>query len=232
MLKKSIIPSLFTSLLFLSVYHGCASAIPTFGTLMPEKGKYQGGARGDFIFDRDFKDFDEAGTSAYHYTASYGFTDWFALDGMIGLGDVVSELTGEKEIRHHFGFSGGYGFRAKLYEKKNHNLNWVAGFQHMSTHPPNEYYAGRQRDIIWDEWQFSTTASLGVWRFTPYCGLKWSFAYLIYKIDHDRHRRLSNGPPVGLVVGTDFKILDYIHLNAEGRFFDETGLNAGFTIKY
>lgn len=228
--KKLIIAPLF--IFFFLLYHSRASALPTFGTLMPERGKWQAGGRADFVFDRNIKDFDDAQTSAYHYTASYGFADWFSFDGMIGWGDLGSELIGEEKIRHRFGFSGGYGFRAKLYKNEKYNFDWAAGFQHMSTHPPNEYYAGRQRDIIWDEWQLSTTASLGLWRFTPYCGVKWSVAYLIYKIDHDRHRRLSNGPPVGLVVGTDFRVFDYIYINTEGRFFDETSLNAGLTVRY
>ena len=229
-MKKGFIPVIISIIIF---YGGTAWAIPTFGTLMPKKNNYQGGARADFIFERDVKDYNSASTNAFHYTASYGFADWFCIDTMVGLGNVKSEhIQDNKKIRYPYNFSGGYGWRAKLYKNKTSGTDWVFGFQHMSTHPSNEYSGGKQHDIIWDEWQISSTVSKKIWLFTPYCGMKWSFIYLINKLDYDRHRRISNSAPIGLVVGTDFRLIDYIHLNIEARFYDETALNTGFTVRY
>jgi len=219
-------------LVLLILFSSNAIAIPTFGTLMPKGGEYQGGARADFIFERDVKDYDAAETTAYYYKMSYGFADWFCFDGLIGMGNVLTEYKDEKELRYPYNFSGGYGWRAKLYKNEMHGIDWVFGFQHVSTHPSKQWLLERRHEIIWDDWQLSTLMSKQIWNFTPYCGMKWSFVYLISKLDGDRHRRISNSPPIGLVVGTDLRVNNYIYLNVESRFFDETGLNAGFTIRY
>ena len=108
----------------------------------------------------------------------------------------------------------------------------VWGFQHISTPPGNQWHMGKKQQIIWDEWQLSTVISKKFWKFTPYVGMKYSFIYLIRRENGDRHRILSNGAPIGLVVGTDVKLNDYLYLNSEGRFFDELALNAGFTVRY
>lgn len=199
---------------------------------MPKTGRWQAGARADIIFDKEIKDYKNAETNGYYYKVSYGFSDWFCFDGLVGMGDVRSKNEGADRLRYPFGFSGGYGFRAKLYKNGRYGVDWVCGFQHVSTHPAKQWYSGRKYSIIWDEWQFSTVMSKQAAAFTPYCGMKWSFTYLISKLDNDRHRRLSNGPPIGLVAGADMRINDYIHFDVESRFFDETALNAGFTIRY
>jgi len=226
---KKILTIVILVLLF---FGGSAAAIPSFGTLMPEKGKYQGGARSDFIFKRDVKDYDDAKTTAYYYKASYGLAEWFCLDGLIGMGDVRAKRIYEKEIRYPFIFSGGYGWRAKVYKNEKYGVDWVFGFQHVSTHPGMQWHESRKHEIIWDDWQISTVMSKRIWEVIPYCGMKWSFTYLISKINYNRNRRISTSPPIGLVVGTDLRVNNYIYLNVESRFFDETALNAGFTIRY
>lgn len=231
-MKKILFTILLTSFLIFLLHKNKAMAIPTFGTLMPKVGQWQAGLRSDLIFQRDIKDYDNAQTSAYYYKASFGFADWFCLDGLIGLGNVRAELANDKELRYPFNFSGGYGWRAKLYQNEKYGIDWVWGFQHVSTHPKNQWNNGKKYQIIWDEWQFSTVLSKRIFSFIPYCGMKWSFTYLISKVDNERHRRLSNGPPIGLVVGTDLRMNDYIYLNVEGRFFDEAAVNAGFTVRY
>jgi hypothetical protein len=55
--------------------------------------------------------------------------------------------------------------------------------------------------------------------------------YLISKTDGDSRRKLSKSP-LGLVVGTDLRVNDYLNLNIEGRFVDETALNTGITVRY
>jgi len=219
-------------LILITILIGEVNAIPTFGTLMPKKNSYQAGGRADFIFERDVKDHESAKTATYTYTLSYGFSDWFAFDGLIGWGDVRSEHTGRKALRYPFNFAGGYGWRAKIYENDKHKIDWVWGFQHVSIHPTKQWYAGKKYGTIWDEWQFSTVFSKKVGILAPYCGIKWSFIYLINTVDGDRRRRISNGSPVGLVVGADMHINDYLYLNSEGRFFDETGFNTGITVRY
>lgn len=225
----TIIVSAFSSLFCVS----SAVAIPSFGTLMPKGGEYQGGARVDLIFDRDVKDYESAETAAYYYKASYGLADWFSIDTLVGIGNVRSDhILDEKELRYPNHFSGGYGWRAKLYKNEKYGIDWICGFQHVSTHPDKQWYNGRKYKVIWDDWQLSTLISKEIWALRPYCGVKWSFVYLISKVDNNRNRRLSNGHPIGLVVGTDVRINDYIYLNVESRFFDETALNAGFTVRY
>lgn len=209
-----------------------AIAIPSFGTLMPDAGKFQGGSRTDIIFERDVKDYNSAKTNTYYYTCSYGFTEWFSVDALVGLGNVRSERIYEKELRYPFHFSGGYGWRAKLYKNEKYGVDWVCGFQHVSTHPGRQWYEGRKYSIIWDDWQVSTVLSKEFWNFKPYVGMKYSFIYLISKINYNRNRRISTSAPIGLVAGTDLRVNDYLYLNVEGRFFDETALNAGFTVKY
>ncbi|MFH1753002.1 MAG: hypothetical protein ABH875_02355 [Candidatus Omnitrophota bacterium] len=208
-------------------------AIPSFGTLMPERGRWQAGGRTDQIFKRDVRDYGDEKAGAYHYVISYGLSKWFSFDGMIGLGTVGAEFNDTGNLNYPSNFSGGYGWRAKLYRNDKHLIDWVWGFQHMSTHPDaRRQVKGRKYEIIWDEWQLSTTVSKKISRLTPYCGMKYSFIYLINKVDGDRHRRLSHGSPIGLIVGADMRVSDYLYLNAEGRFFDETALNAGFTLRY
>jgi hypothetical protein len=208
-----------------------ALAIPTFGTMMPKAGQWQAGGRADIILKRTVEDYRRASSAAYYYKCSFGFADWFCFDGLIGIGSVESERNTMKDLRYPANFSGGYGWRAKLYEGQ--GFSWAFGFQHVSTHPgKRRQVQGRKYEIIWDDWQLSTTVSKDIGRIRPYCGMKWSYVYLIDKIDGDRHRRLSSGSPIGLVAGTDLKITDYLYLNAEGRFFDETALNAGFTVSY
>ncbi len=215
------------------IYVTSSLAIPSFGTLMPKKGGWQVGGRTDRIFKRDVKDYRDENASAYHCTISYGLSEWFSFDGMIGLGTVGAEFNDTGNLNYPASFSGGYGWRAKLYKSDKYRIDWVWGFQHMSTHPgKRRQVKGRKYSIILDDWQLSTTISKKIWRLTPYCGMKYSFLYLINKIDGDRHRRFSRGTPIGLIVGTDLQVNDYLYINAEGRFFDETALNAGFTVRY
>jgi len=215
------------------IYATSSLAIPSFGTHIPKSGEWQAGGRTDHIFKRDAKNYKDEKASAYHYTVSYGFSEWFSFDGMIGLGTVGAEFNDTGNLNYPASFSGGYGWRAKLYKNDKHQIDWVCGFQHMSTHPgARRQVKGRKHEMIWDEWQFSTTISKKISRLTPYCGMKYSFVYLINKIDGDRHRRLSHGSPIGLVIGADLQVNSYLYLNAEGRFFDETALNAGFTVSY
>ncbi len=199
---------------------------------MPKGGQWLGGARSDFIFNRRVEKYKSASTTTYLYNASYGFADWFSIHGLIGFGDVHARLKGDKTLRYPYNFAGGYGWRAKLYKNDKEKIDWVFGFQHISVHPGDQWHNSTKYQIIWDEWQLSTTVSKKVFNLTPYLGAKWSFIYLISKEDGDRKRRISNGSPVGFIAGTDMKINRYTYLNVEGRFLDEMGLNAGFTIRY
>jgi hypothetical protein len=231
--NRTALIGIFIALVSVPLRTDASYAIPSFGTQMPAANEYHAGYRSDIIFNRDVKDYEEAETTVHHYTLSYGFSDWFCFDGMIGIGDVEAEFVNRDKLRYSPHFSGGYGWRAKIYNNDEHGLDWVMGFQHMSTHPQKRRRVkGHKYNIIWDEWQVSTAFSKKFGRLMPYCGMKWSFIYLIDKVDGDRHRRLSNDSPIGLIVGADIKLNNYIFVNAEGRFFDEEALNAGFTIRY
>lgn len=230
-MKKRLLIALLVAII--PLIGRAAFAIPSFGTNMPKGKEWRHGARGDLIFGRRVESYKEAEISSYHYTLSIGLFDWLCLDGMAGVGTITSEYINSEKLRYTANFSGGYGWRAKIYKNKDWGIDWVIGFQHMSVHPgTRRQVKGRKHEIIWDDWQLSTTVSKKLWRFTPYCGTKWSTVYLISKTDGDWRRKLSKGTPVGLIIGTDFEINDRLFVSAEGRFIDETGLNAGFTFKY
>ncbi len=207
------------------------NAVPSFGTIMPKEWGWQAGGEVSTVFNREVKEYNAAATTSYFYNLSFGFADWFSFDGKLGLGDITVEPKDGKSRHFDVHFSGGYGWRAKIFENKKKDVRGILSFQHISTHPQKENVNGLPYSIIWDDWQVHMLASKKIGRFSPYCGVKWSFVYLIRKINHNRNRRHSRDA-IGLIVGTDFKMGDYIYMNMEGRFFDETALSTGFTVRY
>jgi len=208
-----------------------AGAVPSFGTTMPDQNGWTAGGEVNVTFDRKgVKDYHEARSTQYFYNLSYGFADWFSVDAKIGLGDVEAKALFQGTARYNVGFAGGYGWRAKLFDDKKSGFKGIWGFEHISVHPDGKTIDGLEHDIIWDDWQVHATAYRQLGSMSPYCGLKWSFLYLIRKIDDDRSRRHSHDP-IGLIVGTDIQMNDYLFVNIEGRFIDETALSTGFTVK-
>ena len=206
-------------------------ATPSFGTVMPKAGKWQAGGEVNITFDKDVRDYEKAESNQYFYNLSFGFADWFSFDAKLGLGDVTAEPLSGADTYYRVGFAGGYGWRAKLFEDKKSRIKGICAFEHISTHPQRKKIYGIQHDIIWDDWQLELLASKSMGRLEPYCGIKGSLLYLIRKIDGNRTRR-SSRDHIGLIIGTDMRVSDYIFVNVEGRFFDETALSTGFTVRY
>jgi len=199
---------------------------------MPEKGSWQAGFETNIVLERDAKDYQEVRSNQYFYNLSFGFTDWFCFDGKLGMGDIETESSVVPDADYEINFAGGYGWRAKLFHDKKTNLKCILGFEHISVHPSDKDINGRSYEIIWDDWQLQAVLSKKIGRLNPYCGAKWSVLYIIRRIEGDRTRRHSYDDNIGLIAGADMRVNDYIFMNVEGRFFDETALSAGFTIRY
>jgi len=228
-MKKFISVIIFFVYLFSNV--GVLSAVPSFGTIMPESGQWNAGGQVNLVFEREVENYDNAESTQYYYNLSFGFADWFAFDAKLGVGDIATDSISETDVNYRTNFAGGYGWRAKLFKDKKTNINGILGFEHISVHPSCKEIDSVKHDMIWDEWQMQALTFKELGNLNAYCGLSWSVLYLIRKISGDRTRRHSHDP-IGLIVGTDLRMNDYIFLNVEGRFFDETALNTGFTIKY
>ena len=206
-------------------------AAPSFGTIMPDAGEWIAGFETNLAFEQKVRDYHNVQSNQYFYCLSFGFADWFSFDGKLGAGDAIVKPLPGNSTRYRINFSGGYGWRAKLFEDKKHNIKGIWGFQHASVHPSSKMIDGIKNDIIWDDWQIQALATKKLGNLRPYCGLKWSLLYIIQRIDGNRTRRRSLDH-VGLIVGTDLSMNNYTFLNIEGRFLDETALSTGLTIKY
>ena len=86
-----------------------------------------------------------------------------------------------------------------------------------------------------DQWQVALAASYQMEQFIPYIGGKYSDASgdakttistTEYKIN------FKNKNKIGMFVGGDFLVNDSFTANAEGRFFDETALSLGATLRF
>jgi hypothetical protein len=86
-----------------------------------------------------------------------------------------------------------------------------------------------------DQWQVALAVSYQMDQFIPYIGAKYSDASgdaktkissTEYKVD------FKNKTKVGMFVGGDFLVNDYFTANVEGRFFDETALSLGATVRF
>jgi hypothetical protein len=209
-----------------------AGAVPSFGTVMPERGKWIAGVQANYTFKRDVRDYSNVGSSQYFYNLSFGFSDWFSFDAKLGIGSIKAKPLNAGEYNNYrANFAGGYGCRARLFEETKSKIKTILGFEHISVHPSGKNIASERHDIIWDDWQAHLTAFREFGNIYPYCGMRGSLLYIIRKISGNRTRRHS-GDYLGLVVGTDVKMNEYVYMSVEGRFFDESALSTGITIKY
>lgn len=211
---------------------GTLNAAPSFGTVMPESGKWIAGGEFNHTFERDVRDYKNVKSSQCFYNLSYGFSDWFSFDAKLGIGDFSAKTTGKDDYdSYKANFAGGYGWRARLFKDPGTGLAGIWGFEHMSVHPSRKEIDSVKHDAIWDNWQIHVTTYRKFGNIYPYCGMKGSVLYIIRRISGNRTRRRS-GDYMGLIVGTDLAVNDYIYVNVEGRFLDETALSTAFTVKY
>lgn len=216
--KFFLLLMILVAILFFS--HDCFSA-PTFGTHMPEKRRWTCGLEGSFIVDRDL-DSEEGGIDGkrFFFTACCGIFPWLSFDGKIGVGDVDWHRVGADDIDYGLGFAGGYGFRIKAYENEEWGIKSVAGFQHISVHPPAENQGATKHEAILDEWQGSVLISKDIGDFIPYLGLRYGTADYIKWVNEQDRKRIQSEEYYGAVIGMDYRINDATKINLEGAFLD------------
>ncbi|MDD5254530.1 MAG: hypothetical protein PHR11_00570 [Candidatus Omnitrophica bacterium] len=222
-------------ILFCAAFHlflTAAFAAPCYGTKMPEKGGFFGGAQTHVILKRYLEDgHGKVRSSQQFLLLSYGITGWLSLDLKGGAGNIKQRPITSGEIDYSSSFAGGYGLRLKVYEAQKSAV--VFGFQHISVHPQKTHLGGTKHAAILDDWQFSLLASHGVGGLLPYAGVKWSRLDYIHKVEEDRKRRMSDlTKDIGVVIGCDVPLGQKIWLNLEGQFLDTqafaVSLNFGF----
>ncbi|MBU1524124.1 MAG: hypothetical protein KKG50_05630 [Candidatus Omnitrophica bacterium] len=212
---------LFTFFLFLSF---SSYSAPCYGTKMPKEKEFFAGVGSYTIFKRDLEDGYGSLRSLQNFLLlSYGIFDWLSLDLKVGAGYIKQHPFGSDEIDYPTAFSGGYGLRLKVYNKK--KVQAVFGFQHISVHPRKARLQEENKAIL-DDWQVSFLASYEFPLITPYAGVEWSRVDYIHWQGDRRKRRMSDlTKSIGLVVGFDFPLKEKFWLNLEGQFFDAKALS-------
>lgn len=219
------------SLLFIIFTASICMAAPTYGPDMPKKKQVDLGYQINYIFDRDMRGSNKDTKSMQNYlNVTFALTDWFCMDGKLGIGDLSYKSAERGYINFNTNFAGGYGFRVKCFELKN-GLKCVSGFHHISIHPDTRRVDETKYRMIYNDWEISSIISKEFSRFNPYLGMKGGYFYLTRKINKDARKVHSNNY-VGMVVGTDIRLNETKRVNIEGRFFDENAVSAGFMARF
>ena len=226
MLKRFLFPAI--ALIVISM--GVAHAAPCYGTHMPKEKQWILGLEGDFLLDRNLKD-DQGGTSGNRYflTCSLGVLDWICFDGKIGTGDVAWHNSNPGNLHYDTGFAGGYGFRIKGYENKDFGIKAVAGFQHISVHPPTADIGNDKHRVIIDDWQGSVLISKDMGNFVPYLGTRYGTVDFIKWVNEHDRKRIKSEKIWGAVAGMDYLLAKDTRLNIEGDFIDGEEFSIGIS---
>lgn len=205
-------------------------AAPCYGTRMPQKNRFFSGLQTYTIFKRYLENNNGKVRSFQNFLLlSYGICDWLAVDLKGGAGNIKQRPVTSGEIDYPSGFSGGYGFRVKLYDRN--KMKSVLGFQHISVHPKPVHLGDVKHKAVLDDWQFSLLISREFAKITPYMGARWSRVDYIHWIEEDRKRVMSDlTKSAGLILGFDLAITNRIWLNLEGQLFDSEA--AAFSLNF
>jgi hypothetical protein len=189
---------------------------------MPKAKKISMGIQNHTIFKRYLEDeYGKLRSTQQFLLLSYGVFDWFCVDLKGGAGFIKQHPVGSDEVDYPSNFAGGYGFRARLYDKD--KIKMVFGFQHISVHPHAARLGNIKNKAVLDDWQFSGLVSYDFGKVTPYIGTRWSRLDYIHWVEQDRKRRMSDlTKGVGLIFGFDFPLTVKTWLNLEGQLFDST----------
>jgi len=195
-------------------------AAPCYGTRMPRRKEFSVGLQSHSIFKRYLENENGKLRSLQQFLLlSAGVFDWLAIDLKVGAGNITQHPVGSSEIDYPYGFSGGYGFRLKLYDAK--NMRSVFGFQHISVHPKSKDAAGLKNKAILDDWQFSFLVSRQLGWVMPYVGARWSRLDYIHRVGGQRKRKMSDlTKSTGFILGLDLNLTKRSWINLEGEFFD------------
>ena len=174
--KRITVRVTFFAILFIlsCLFFYCDSyAAPCYGTKLPTQGKFFAGFSNYSIFKRDLEDdFGKLRSVQNFFQLSYGVWDWLSLDLKGGAGNIKQHPADSFERDYSASFAGGYGFRAKFYDRN--KIKMVFGFQHISVHPRSIRVENNKNKAILDDWQVSLLASYDFVKFTPYLGTRWS----------------------------------------------------------
>ena len=222
---------LFCLIIFLSIA-GQSFAAPCLGTKMPQQKKVFVGLETYSVFNRKLeKEYGKISSFQNFFLLSLGVFDWLSLDLKGGAGNVKQTSEADSKIKYSTYLGGGYGFRARLYEKDKTKM--VFGFQHISIHPHTASIGASKEKVVLDDWQFSLLASYEFSKITPYIGTRWSRMDNIKWIDTERDRQKSDlTKSIGLITGADIPINKRIWFNVEGQFFDTTALAASIKFAF
>lgn len=208
-------------------------AAPSYGTKLPQKGKFFGGFQTHVIFKRYLEnEFGTLRSNQEFFQLSYGIFDWLSLDLKAGSGLIKQHPLNSSEIDYPSSFAGGYGIRVKFYDRE--KVKAVFGFQHISVHPRSvRLNAGQKNRAILDDWQVSLLASYALGGFTPYLGVKWSRVDYIHWVEEDRKRRMSDlTQDLGVIFGFDLPLYESTWLNIEGQLIDTQAFSFSFNFKF
>jgi len=198
------------------------------GTRLPEQGRVEFGYEYLQMFRRSLdRSYGNLKSIDNFAILSLGITDWLALDGKIGIGDLARKGgTHLPKLEFNTAFAGGYGFRVKFFEHVKTRVRIILGGQHICVHPKERSIDRDLYTSILDDWQISGIVTRDFPHFSPYGGLKLSDCEFIYKINnHDRKRRCSLYH-IGFIFGGDFFFLkDRMRVNIEARLFDESAIS-------
>ena len=160
---------------------------------------------------------------------SYGVYDWLSIDLKGGAGYIRQHPVGSDEVDYPSNFSGGYGFRLKLYDDK--KIKAVFGFQHVSVHPGSIHLGTVKNMAILDDWQVSLLTSCDFKKVTPYLGTRWSRIDYIHTVADSRKRKMSDSTKsIGFIFGLDLPLTKNTWLNFEGQLFDSEA--AAFSMNF
>lgn len=210
---------LFLCSLAIFLYSQVSYGAPCYGTHVPKEKQWIFGLQGNFLLDRNLKD-GQGGTSGNRYflTCSLGLLDWICFDGKIGVGDTAWHNSNPGNLHYNAGFAGGYGFRIKGYENKKLGIKTVAGFQHISVHPPTADIGNDKHRVIIDDWQGSVLISKDMGNLAPYFGTRYGTVDFIKWVNEQDRKRIKSDKMWGAVVGMDYLLTKDIRLNIEGDF--------------
>ncbi|MEW6008646.1 MAG: hypothetical protein AB1629_03325 [Candidatus Omnitrophota bacterium] len=199
-------------------------AAPCYGTKMPQEKKIFIGLQTHSVLNRTLeKEYGKIRSLQNFFLLSYGILDWLSLDLKGGVGNIKQRPDTGSGIDYHTYLGGGYGFRARIYQKEKTKI--VFGFQHISIHPHTVSVGVSKYKAVLDDWQFSLLLSHDFFKLTPYIGTRWSRMDNINWIDTVRNREKSDlAKSVGLIIGADIPISKKVWLNIEGQSFDATAI--------
>lgn len=218
------------------------------------------GEETDFIYDRKVEDYGYEGDSEYTFVGTKigaVFFDLLTIYGIVGRASCKNYYTDEgmtAQAKSEPATAWGVGCRATIYElpvKLEQVKDCVVRFGVDGRYRSADFDIDRvaingqwyylpdtgmaEVKLKINDWQAAGAVSVQVGPFIPYCGLKYSdfnadvrVTVLGVTYDDDSIQPANN---LGFFVGADIVMLEYLSLNIEGRFNDETALTLGCTLR-